>query len=139
MERCNPDERICSTNEGSDCVARRFCKMCGAGLDESGACPNCTLKSDSSDDKGLTREDEGESTKRFCRKCGSPVNDDGVCPECGTRLGIEQVEDKPKCEKKVVDESQSRRRAIAVSLGSAAVLMCAIIGVVSYGVGTALH
>lgn len=137
MERDSRNEDAFPPNKSSKGSEPRFCRICGGELDENDQCPSCNLETNNQESIESADESEEVSEKHFCRKCGSTVDGEGVCPRCGTRLGVELVDE--ELEHKKTDEGRSRRRVIAASLGSAAALLCAIVGVVSYGIDTAVH
>lgn len=127
------------------------CKNCGEEIGVAHACWKCGAKQldEKEGSEGLGKDvsssDETSEQRRFCRACGVELGEDGICPKCGTeRMASsaanaenERVVRDPEQEE--ADSKKRRRRVIVTSLGTAAVLIATIVGVVWYGIDTAVH
>lgn len=127
------------------------CKNCGEEIGVAHTCWKCGTKQfdekEGPESLGKDASTIGEESeqRRFCRECGAELGEDGVCPKCGTeRISSPTVDGDDECvvrdpEQEEADNKKHRRRVIITSLGTAAVLLAAIVGVVWYGIDTALH
>ena len=137
---------------GEEIGDAKTCEKCGTLQDESGE----TITDDVSAVDSASEEEGGQGdaeqnadgVRRFCRKCGSGLGADGVCPKCGVLLYEEEDNKEAASEEPERDEGDEKsggskkgspRRVIAINLGIAAALLCAIGLVVWYGVDTAYH
>ena len=136
-------------NCGEEIGSAKTCEKCGALQDEtSETVIKDVLAADSTSDgegKQADNEQNADRVRRFCRKCGSGLGDDGACPKCGILLYEEEDKENDAPEESRQDKGgggskkSSSLRVIAINLGIAAALICAIAFVVWYGVDTAYH
>ena len=127
------------------------CKNCGEEISVAHTCWKCGAKQldEKEGSEGLGKDvsssDETSEQRRFCRACGAELGEDGICPKCGTeRMASSAVsadDERVVCDPKQeeADNKKHRRRVIIVSLGTSALLFAAIVGVVWYGIDTAVH
>lgn len=127
------------------------CKNCGEEIGVARTCWKCGTKQFDENEgpeslgKDASTTGEGSEQRRFCRECGAELGEDGICPKCGTErisspdasTDDERGESDPEQEE--ADNKKHRRRVIITSLGTAALLFAAIVGVVWYGIDTAVH
>ncbi|WP_102371466.1 hypothetical protein [Enorma phocaeensis] len=137
---------------GEEIGDAKTCGKCGALQDESGetVTEDVPAVDSASEEEGgqSDAEQNADGVRRFCRKCGSELGEGGICPKCGVLLyeeednkeaASEEPEREEDDEKSKRNKKSSPRRVIAINLGIAAALLCAIGLVVWYGVDTAYH
>lgn len=127
------------------------CKNCGEEIGVAHTCWKCGTKQfdekEGPESLGKDASTIGEESeqRRFCRECGAELGEDGACPKCGTEwISSPTVDGDDECvvrdpEQEEADNKKHRRRVIITSLGTAALLFAAIVGVVWYGIDTAVH